>query len=220
LTAQWVARDTRDAIMDFIGHWSERTEIGALQLVAWIGLSRSKFYSWRDRHGKANEHNALVPRDHWLEPWEQVIIINFHHQFPLEGYRRLTFMMLDRDVVAVSPSSTYRVLKAAGVLQRWKPKASHKGNGFQQPLVPREHWHVDISYLNIIGTFFYLCSVLDGCSRFLLHWELRTAMTELDVEIVLQRAGKNIRVLPHESSPTTTRSLSPRTLRSLSVWLA
>jgi hypothetical protein len=94
--------------MDFIGHWSERAEIGALQLVAWIGLSRSKFYSRRDRYGKANEHNALVPRDHWLEPWEQVAVINFHHQFPLEGYRRLSFMMLDRDVVAVSPSSTYR----------------------------------------------------------------------------------------------------------------
>jgi putative transposase len=47
---------------------------------------------------------------------------------------------------------------------------------------------VDISYLNIVGTFFYLCSALDGCSRFLVHLELRTAMTELDVEIVLQRA--------------------------------
>jgi putative transposase len=96
-------------------------------------------------------------------------------------------MMLDRDVVAVSPSSTYRVLKAAGLLQRWNPKPSRKGNGFPQPLQPHEHWHVDISYLNIVGTFFYLCSVLDGCSRFLLHWELRTSMTELDVEIILQR---------------------------------
>jgi hypothetical protein len=54
-----VAHDIRDAIMDFIAHWSERSEIGALQLVTWIGLSRSKFYSWRDRYGKANEHNAL-----------------------------------------------------------------------------------------------------------------------------------------------------------------
>jgi putative transposase len=183
-----VAHDIREVIMDFIAHWSECTKIGALQLVDWIGLSRSKFYSWRDRYGKANEHNALVPRNHWLEPWEKVAIISFHHQFPLEGYRRLTFMMLDRDVVAISPSSTYRVLKAAGLLQRWNPKPSRKGNGFQQPLAPHEHWHVDISYLNIVGTFFYLCSVLDGCSRFLLHWELRTAMTELDVEIILQRA--------------------------------
>ena len=75
-------------------------------------------------------------------------IISFHHQFPLEGYRRLTFMMLDRNVVAVSPSSTYQVLKVAGLLQRWNPKSSRKGNGFQQPLEPHEHWHVDISYLN------------------------------------------------------------------------
>jgi hypothetical protein len=43
-------------------------------------------------------------------------IVKFHHDFPLEGYRRLTFMMLDRDVVAVSPSTTYRVLKAAGLI--------------------------------------------------------------------------------------------------------
>jgi putative transposase len=42
-------------------------------------------------------------------------IIDIHHQFPLEGYRRLTFIMLDRDIVAVSPSITYRVLKGAGL---------------------------------------------------------------------------------------------------------
>ena len=67
-------------------------------------------------------------------------------------------MMLDRNVVAVSPSSTYRVLRAAGLLQRWNLKPSRKGHGFQQPLEPHEHWHVDISYLNIAGTFFDLCS--------------------------------------------------------------
>jgi ATP-dependent DNA ligase len=64
-------------------------------------------------------------------------------------------------------------------LIKLNPKPSRKGNGFQQPLDPHEHWHVDISYLNIVGTFFYLCSGLDGCSRFLVHWELRTLMTEL-----------------------------------------
>ncbi|MDQ3625308.1 MAG: DDE-type integrase/transposase/recombinase [Verrucomicrobiota bacterium] len=114
-------------------------------------------------------------------------IVDFHQHYPLEGYRRLTFMMLDRDLVAVSPSSTYRVLKAAGLLEGWNPKPSRKGTGFAQPLQPHEHWHIDVSYLNIAGTFFYLCSVLDGCSRYLIHWELREAMTEADVEIVLLR---------------------------------
>ena len=97
-------------------------------------------------------------------------------------------MMLDDDVVAVSPSSTYRVLKQAGVLGRRNFSPSKKGTGFVQPLAAHEHWHVDISYLNICGTFYYLCSLLDGYSRFLVHWEIRESMTEQDVETIVQRA--------------------------------
>ena len=57
-----------------------------------------------------------------------------------------------------------------------------------QPLRPHEHWHIDIAYLNLAGTFYYLCSVLDGASRAVLHWEIREAMTEADVECILLRA--------------------------------
>ena len=85
------------------------------------------------RLGSPNQHNATVPRDFWLEDWEKAAIIAFHDLYPLEGYRRLTYMMLDADVVAVSPSSVYRVLKAAGKLApRWG-KPSKKGKGFEQP---------------------------------------------------------------------------------------
>jgi putative transposase len=97
-------------------------------------------------------------------------------------------MMLDADVVAVSPSSVYRVLKAAGRLALRGGRPSKKGQGFEQPLCPHEHWHVDISYINIAGTFFYLCSLLDGCSRYIVHWEIRESMTEADVETIIQRA--------------------------------
>jgi putative transposase len=136
----------------------------------------------------ANEHNALVPRDWWLEDWEKKAILDFHSGHPLEGYRRLAFMMLDADVVAVSPSSVYRVLHDAGLIRPQNSKPSLKGKGFQQPLRPHEHWHVDISYINVAGTFFYLCSLLDGCSRFIIHWEIRQTMTEVDVETIIQRA--------------------------------
>lgn len=174
--------------MDFVRDWSDRTEITAKRMVAWIGLGASKYHDWKLRYGNVNEHNALVPRDHWLEPAEKEAIVKFHGEYPLEGYRRLTFMMLDRDIVAVSPSSVYRVLQKAGLLRRWNKKPSKKGTGFVQPLRPHEHWHVDVSYINICGTFYYLCSVLDGCSRHVIHWEIRESMTETEVEIVLQRA--------------------------------
>jgi putative transposase len=97
-------------------------------------------------------------------------------------------MMLDEDIVAVSPASVYRVLKAAGRWDRKWAQPTKKGTGFVQPLKPHEHWHVDVSYINIAGTFYYLVSVLDGCSRYLVHWELRESMKEADVEIVLQKA--------------------------------
>lgn len=175
-------------MIDFIKCWSKKTGIAVTHFVAWLGITPSKYYDWQSRYGKANEHNALVPRDFWLEDWEKQAIVNFHLEHPLEGYRRLTFMMLDRDIVAVSPSSVYRVLSAAGLLRRWNGKVSKKGNGFVQPLQPHEHWHIDVSYINLCGTFYYLCSLLDGCSRYLIHWELRETMTEKDVEIILQRA--------------------------------
>lgn len=158
------------------------------RFIEWLAVAPSKYYDWQSRYGKVNEHNGLIPRDFWLEESEKQAIVNFHLQFPLEGYRRLTYMMLDRDIVAVSPSSVYRVLSAAGLLQRWNRKPSKKGTGFVQPLRPHEHWHIDVSYVNILGTFYYLCSILDGCSRYIVHWELREAMTEKDIEIILQRA--------------------------------
>jgi len=97
-------------------------------------------------------------------------------------------MMQDQDVVAVSPSSVWRVLGQAGLLAKWNGTPSKKGTGFAQPPAAHEHWHIDVSYINISGTFYYLCSVLDGYSRFLVHWELRASMTEAEIEIVLQRA--------------------------------
>lgn len=102
-------------------------------------------------------------------------------------------MMLDTDPassehVACSPASVYRVLKAAGLLAGSSPVPSKKGTGFVQPLTPHCHWHIDVSYLNIAGTFYFLCSILDGYSRFIVHHEIREKMEESDISTILQRA--------------------------------
>jgi putative transposase len=175
-------------VVDYVKRWTERTELPKTRLIGWLGVGTSKFYSWQDRYGQANEHNGQVPRDFWLQDWEQRAILDFHDRHPLDGYRRLAFMMLDDDVVAVSPSTVYRTLKTAGRLDHRKFSLSKKGTGFVQPLAAHDHWHVDISYLNVAGTFYYLTSVLDGFSRYIVHWEIRESMTEADVETILQRA--------------------------------
>ena len=184
----WAPPDVRDEVIDYIRSWSNQTGLEANTMIKWIGITRSKYYDWRRRYGKVNEHNRWIPRDFWLTQAEKQAIIDYYLDHPREGYRRLTYMMMDADIVAVSPSSVYRVLQNAGLLVRWNRTASLKGTGFQQPLKPHEHWHIDISYVNITGTFYYLCSLLDGFSRYIVHWEIREQMTERDVEIILQRA--------------------------------
>ena len=93
--------------------WSDKTEIPAERFIRWLGIARGKFFAWKERYGKANEHNALVPRDFWIEEWERQAILDFHDQHPLEGYRRLAFMMIDADVVAVSLGGGFRLIHPA-----------------------------------------------------------------------------------------------------------
>jgi transposase InsO family protein len=96
--------------------------------------------------------------------------------------------MLDTEIVAMSPSSVRRVLAQAGLSSKGKGKQSKKGTCFEQPLVAHQHWHIDVSFLNVSATFYYLCSTLDGYSRYILLWGLREKMTEADIGIILHRA--------------------------------
>jgi len=175
-------------VVDFVRTFSARIDRPASWVLRRLAISRTQFYRWIERYGRVNTHNGQIPRDHWLTAAERQAILRYHDAHAPEGYRAMTFMMLDADVVAVSPATVYRVLKGAGALDRWNGKPSRKGTGFVQPLQPHEHWHIDISYLNVAGTFYYLCALLDGATRFLLHWELRERMTTADVETVVQRA--------------------------------
>jgi putative transposase len=78
-------------------------------------------------------------------------------------------MMLDGDVLAVSPSTIYRVLRAAAKLgPRWG-RPSKNAKGFEQPSRPHEHWHVDFFYMNIYVAFYFFYWILDGYSRCIPH---------------------------------------------------
>ena len=97
-------------------------------------------------------------------------------------------MMMDANIVACSPSTVHRLLSSAGLLQRFSKRPTKKGTGFQQPLAAHDHWHIDVSYLNIRGTFYFCATILDGFSRKVIHWDIRPEMKELDIEAIVQYA--------------------------------
>jgi transposase InsO family protein len=167
---------------------SQKTSYTKRELIAMIGISASRYYEWEKRRGIANQHNGNIPKQHWILPQERTAILAYCRPRLEEGYRRLSYMMLDEDIAGVSPSTTYRVLKTADLLNKWNGGKPKKKQGFTQPEKPHEHWHVDISYINILGSIFFLITVLDGASRYVVHYDLRVNMTEYDVEVVIQEA--------------------------------
>jgi len=50
----------RDEVVDFVALWSEKTELPQERFVAWLDIHRAKFFDWKQRYGKVNEHNAPI----------------------------------------------------------------------------------------------------------------------------------------------------------------
>jgi len=189
LKGRWVEPDIRDEILTYTGTWARRTKRSRLELIELLGISRSKYYEWQHHYGESRDKKDGFFRWWSIEPSEEEEILHYRKTHEFDGYRRLCYQMLDEDVVAVSPSTVYRVLKRHNLLSKWnKPEKKSKKEGFDQPQKPHEHWHMDISYIKIQSVFFFLISVLDGYSRSIIHFDLRANMTEYDVELVLEEA--------------------------------
>ena len=167
----------------------EKTRINIKRLLRYGAIPRSKFYDWRKRYGLANRHNGKVPRANWILEDEKLAIIKYARDNIEEGYRRLAYRMIDEDIAYVSPSTVYRVLTEAGLLKKFQPcKMISKGNGYIQPQGCHQEWHIDISYINVLGSFMFLVAIIDGYSRFIVHYDLRANMESKDVEVVVERA--------------------------------
>ncbi|MBK7377707.1 MAG: transposase [Ignavibacteriales bacterium] len=192
----WIEPDIRDQVTAYLCDMAKKTEIPITKLLATLELPKVKYYRWIKRSGSKSLHNSQIPKTHWLTPNEVDAVIAFakdHYTtndfFIRDGYRRLAYDMLDKNVVAASPSSVYRILKKEGLLNKWNvDKRSLKGKGFNQPDYPHKHWHTDIKYLNFNGTLLFLISVLDGYSRYVLHHEVRHNMAGYDVKLTIQKA--------------------------------
>jgi len=176
------------------------TEISQNRIIRLVGIAKPRFFEWKKRYKQPNLHNGIIPKDTWILDRERQAIIEYYGKNPGIGCRALSYMMIDEDIAYVSHMTVYRTLKAAGLLEPSNAKPSLKGTGFNQPSGPHKQWHIDVSYINAGGTFYYLCSVLDGYSRFIVHWDIRESMKQEDCQLIVQKAKElsgieNVRVI-------------------------
>jgi transposase InsO family protein len=163
-----------------------------------MGLAKSRYYDWKRREDEQLLEDLFAgprssPRAILAEEREAVIAYALAH--PKDGYRRLAWMMIDEDVAYVSPTSVYRILSDADLLYRWK-RSTREGVQPPEPKAPNERWHTDLMYLRVDDTWYFLVTVLDAYSRYVVHWDLLTTMTAAAVRVVIHDALKKTGASP------------------------
>jgi transposase InsO family protein len=181
--------EQKAAVLRIVDEAVARTGWRVGRVLKRLGIPRSVYYEWRDR-ALQKRLDDLVPGGRCLSavlPEEKEAVITYALAHPKDGYRRLAWMMVDADVAYLSPASVYRILTDADLLYRWK-RSCRSGEKPEVPTRPHQRWHTDIMYLRVGDVWYFLVTVLDGFSRYVVHWELLTSMRAADVRLVIQHA--------------------------------
>jgi transposase InsO family protein len=151
------------------------------------GVPPSVYYGWRRRESLEDRRNVPC-RTYEVLPQERVAICQFALQHPKIGYRKLTWMMIDSEVVCVGESTVYRVLDAADLLSRWKRSEASSGEYHFRPTGPNQQWHTDVMYVWVACRFYFLLSFVDAFSRYVVHHKLLLTLDGKSVSTELQAA--------------------------------
>ena len=109
---------------------------------------------------------------------------------PERSPRELAWQLTDRTGHFLSESSVYRILKAHDLITSPAFVVITAADRFQHPTTrPNELWQTDFTYLRVVGWgWYYLSTVLDDYSRYILAWTLTTTMAATDVATTLDLA--------------------------------
>lgn len=161
-----------------------------------LGLSTATYYRWQHRKatGSLADRKAVIPqRKIWPPlPYEIDSVCGYALEYPQIGYKRLTWQMIDDDVVYLKPYQVYEVLKEHGLLRYGKNGVSESLKRPPEPDHADEVWHVDLMYLYINPRWYYLVDIIDGYSRFLVNWSLNLTMESETVTLTVQEALDNL----------------------------
>jgi transposase InsO family protein len=172
-----------------------------------LGLTRSVYYEWlgKQKIGKLADR-VVVPRSPLkVLPEEVKSAVEYAKIHPREGYRRLAWMMVDDNIVYLSPTAVYRILDRHDLLYRWKRPEPGFGRRVPEATYPDEVWHTDLMYLWVKGRWYFLVTVLDSYSRYVAHWELALSMLASEVAEIIAVAlekvpGKRPRIVRDNGS--------------------
>ncbi len=179
----------------------EQSHLPAKRTLDTLGIPRTTFYRWYDRYLTAGvealQDRAPMPGRVWNRIPDDIRqrIIDLALDVPELTPRELAVRFTDTQCYFVSESSVYRLLKAYDLITSPAFAVIKAANEFKDKTTAiNQMWQTDFTYLKVIGWgWFYLSTILDDYSRYIIAWKLCTTMKAGDVtdtlELALQASG-------------------------------
>jgi putative transposase len=174
----------------------EGSDLSVRQTLRELQVPRATFYTWYRRYAEGGLDGLVsrpsAARRHWnrIPPRVRQRVVDLALAVPERTPRELAWQFTDREGHFLSESSVYRILKAFDLITSPAFVVLSAGKVFQHPTRrPNELWQTDFTYLHVVGWgWYYLSTVLDDYSRYILAWTLRVSMQATDVMETLDLA--------------------------------
>jgi putative transposase len=174
----------------------ESSPLSVKQTLTELNINRSTFYDWYRRYqeegyeGLANQYRP--PQQFWNEipPWEKERVVEIALELPEKSPRELAWYITDKRGYYISESTVYRILKAHDLVTSPVYNVITALDKFPQPTkAVHELWQTDFTYFKVVHWgWYYLSTIIDDYSRFILAWRLCTGMSADDVKQTLDDA--------------------------------
>ena len=174
----------------------EGSDLGPNRTLCELGINKSTFYKWYGRF-KEQGYDGLAPKlrarnSYWNKIPEKIRneVVELALDVPELSPRELACRMIDTRSYYISESSVYRILKERGLITSPAYIVMQASNEFKDKTVRvNQMWQTDFTYFKIVGWgWYYLSTILDDYSRYIVHWELCSNMKTDDVTRTLDRA--------------------------------
>ncbi len=151
-----------------------------------LGIPKSTYYRWRQ--GQSEPSCRRRPWNH-VTPNEERRILAVAREFPELSSRQLSAWVTDHESFAVSESTVYRILKREGLVKRREVELAAAKEYHTKTTRPHQMWATDASYFKVAGWgYYYLVTVMDDYSRYILAWDLKKDMSANSLIEVVQEA--------------------------------
>ncbi len=161
------------------------------QTLSELGIARSTYYRWRQGQCYGLESHSVYRGRPWnrITPEEEGKILAVAWESPALSSRQLAAWITDNAGFAVSESTVYRILSKEGLVKRQETQLSAANEYHTKTTRPHQMWATDASYFRVVGWgYYYLVTVMDDYSRFILSWKLQKDMSAHSLIEVVQEA--------------------------------